>query len=91
VTLEERVAALESGELARLRVVAARRLEKLRQERAAVAELRGRLSAAANDLEELQWAEWRAVEARDVALAERDEAQAKLAAANTIIAKLACR
>lgn len=45
-TLEDRVTALESGELARLRVVAQRRLEKLRQERAAVADLRRRLELA---------------------------------------------
>lgn len=72
------MAALESGELARLRVVAQRRLEKLRIERAAVADLRERLDAAANDLEELQWAEWRAVEARDVALAELRETEQQL-------------
>lgn len=45
-TLEQRVAALESGELSRLRGLAQRRLERLRQERAAVADLRERLDAA---------------------------------------------
>ncbi len=77
-TLEQRVAALESGELERLRGLAARRLERLRQERAAVADLRDRLNTAANDLEELQWAEWHAVEARDVALAELRETERQL-------------
>lgn len=45
-TLEQRVAALESGELERLRGLAQRRLGRLRQERAAVADLRERLDAA---------------------------------------------
>ena len=45
-TLEQRVQALESGELERLRGLAQRRLERLRQERAAVADLRERLDAA---------------------------------------------
>jgi chromosome segregation ATPase len=45
-TLEQRVAALESGELSRLRGLAQRRLERLRQEREAVADLRERLDAA---------------------------------------------
>ncbi|MBK8172813.1 MAG: hypothetical protein IPK60_21095 [Sandaracinaceae bacterium] len=45
-TLEQRVQALESGELERLRGLAQRRLERLRQERAAVADLRERLELA---------------------------------------------
>ena len=49
-TLEQRVAALESGELERLRGLAQRRLERLRQERAAVADLRERLEDATRAL-----------------------------------------
>ena len=78
-TLEQRVAALESGELERLRGLAQRRLERLREAQATVRELQSRMKAATAELADLQWAEWRAIEERDVALAERDEANTKLA------------
>lgn len=83
-TLEQRVAALESGELERLRGLAQRRLERLREAQATVRELQSRMKAATAELADLQWAEWRAIEERDVALAERDEANAKLAAVTSL-------
>lgn len=123
-TLEQRVAALESGELERLRGLAARRLERLRQERAAVADLRERLDAANEEIARLQnerrnhadvlaplraaigatagaSSEYVVLDAveRIRKLRERldwlqdacDDQDTKLAAANTTIAKLACR
>jgi len=83
-TLEQRVAALESGELERLRGLAQRRLERLREAQAMVRELQAQMKAATAELADLQWAEWRAIEERDVALAERDEANAKLAKLATL-------
>lgn len=79
-TLEQHVQALESGELERLRGLAQRRLERLREAQAMVRELQAQMKAATAELADLQWAERRAIEERDVALAERDEANAKLAA-----------
>lgn len=54
LTLEQRVQALESGELERLRGLAARRLERLRQERAAVADLRERLELANEETDKVR-------------------------------------